>query len=88
MAACSLTHATLLRACVSLAAQEGMLTLRASGASLLLLLSLVLTAHAEVQYDAIRSTRGVQHKQPIVSDDFVVACIMVMFLLLFCFGKQ
>jgi len=59
-----------------------------TGASVLLLLFNACLVHADVQYDAIRSTRGVQHKQTLVSDDFVVACIMVMFLLLFCFGKQ
>ena len=42
----------------------------------------------EVYYDAIRSKRGVQPKQQWISDDFVVGCIMIMFLLLFCFGKQ
>eukprot|EP00326_Haptolina_ericina_P000228 CAMPEP_0181220114 /NCGR_PEP_ID=MMETSP1096-20121128/28659_1 /TAXON_ID=156174 ORGANISM="Chrysochromulina ericina, Strain CCMP281" /NCGR_SAMPLE_ID=MMETSP1096 /ASSEMBLY_ACC=CAM_ASM_000453 /LENGTH=159 /DNA_ID=CAMNT_0023312585 /DNA_START=36 /DNA_END=517 /DNA_ORIENTATION=+ len=31
----------------------------------------------------VRSTRGVQHKDPLISDDFVVGCIMIMFLLLF-----
>jgi len=41
-----------------------------------------------VRYDSICSSRGVQPFQPWVSDDFVVGCIMVMFLLLFCFGKQ
>ena len=34
----------------------------------------------------VRSTRGIQHKDPLISDDFVVACIMIMFLLLFSFG--
>lgn len=53
-----------------------------------LLLLILTTVHAEVQYDAIRSPRAVQYKQPIISDDFVVGCIMLMFLLLFCFGKQ
>ena len=38
----------------------------------------------EVYYDAIRSKRGVQPKQQWISDDFVVGCIMIMFLLLFC----
>ena len=36
------------------------------------------------RYDAICSARGVQHYTPVISDDFVVACIMIMFLLLFC----
>ena len=45
-------------------------------------------AAAQVCYDAICSTRGVEHKPLWVSDDFVVACIMVMFLFLFAFGKQ
>jgi hypothetical protein len=36
----------------------------------------------------VRSTRGVQHKDPLISDDFVVGCIMIMFLLLFCFGER
>ena len=45
-------------------------------------------AFQQVCYDAICSTRGVQHKPLWISDDFVVACIMVMFLFLFAFGKQ
>ena len=36
----------------------------------------------------MKSTRGVQHKDPLISDDFVVGCIMIMFLLLFCFGQS
>eukprot|EP00325_Prymnesiales_sp_UTEX-LB-985_P028909 CAMPEP_0174729580 /NCGR_PEP_ID=MMETSP1094-20130205/53967_1 /TAXON_ID=156173 /ORGANISM="Chrysochromulina brevifilum, Strain UTEX LB 985" /LENGTH=59 /DNA_ID=CAMNT_0015931709 /DNA_START=32 /DNA_END=211 /DNA_ORIENTATION=- len=43
---------------------------------------------AKDRHAAIQSTRGVQHADPIVSDDFVVACIMIMFLMLFAFGKQ
>ena len=39
-------------------------------------------------YDSVRSTRGVQHKTPLISDDLVVAAIMILFLCLFCFGKQ
>jgi hypothetical protein len=56
----------------------------------LMLLSWCAMSMAEVRFDAIQSTRGIQHSkvQPILSDDFVVACIMIMFLLLFCFGKQ
>ena len=34
------------------------------------------------------STRGVQHEVPLISDDLVVGAIMIMFLLLFAFGKQ
>jgi hypothetical protein len=37
---------------------------------------------------AISSTRGVQHEPPLISDDFVVGCIMIMFLMLFAFGEQ
>lgn len=43
---------------------------------------------AEASEPPVRSTRGVQHKDPIISDDFIVGCIMVMFLLLFCFGTS
>lgn len=55
-----------------------------------LLLGWCAMSMAEIRFDAIQSTRGIQHSkvQPILSDDFVVACIMIMFLLLFCFGKQ
>ena len=42
----------------------------------------------EARHAAIMSTRGIQYKDPWISDDFVVGCIMIMFLLLFCFGKQ
>ena len=49
---------------------------------------LTLSTSAEVAQPPVRSTRGVQHKDPIISDDFVVGCIMVMFLLLFCFGAR
>ena len=56
---------------------------------LLLLLALQGTvAVHEARHAAIMSTRGIQFKDPWVSDDFVVGCIMIMFLLLFCFGKQ
>ncbi|KAL1514891.1 hypothetical protein AB1Y20_003973 [Prymnesium parvum] len=44
-------------------------------------------ANAEVAQPPVRSTRGVQHKDPLISDDFIVGCIMIMFLLLFCFGQ-
>ena len=56
--------------------------------SLLLIMLLVAQIFAEVHGAPVRSKRGVQHKDPLISDDFVVACIMIMFLLLFCFGKQ
>jgi len=58
------------------------------GRLLLLLLATACQVACEVQYDAIRSKRGVQPKPRWISDDFVVGCIMIMFLLLFCFGKQ
>ena len=43
-------------------------------------------AAAKDMHAAIQSTRGVQHEVPLISDDFVVGCIMVMFLMLFAFG--
>jgi hypothetical protein len=55
---------------------------------LLLLLPQDASAVHEARYAAIMSTRGIQYKDPWISDDFVVGCIMIMFLLLFCFGKQ
>ena len=55
---------------------------------LLLLLIVTCDVLCAVQYDAIQSKRGVQPKSQWISDDFVVGCIMIMFLLLFCFGKQ
>jgi len=59
-------------------------------ARLACLLGWCAVATAEYRFDAIQSIRGVQHSkvQPIMSDNFVVGCIMLMFLLLFCFGKQ
>ena len=65
-----------------------MLRRRAANLLLPLLLLACSIALANVQYDSIHSKRGVQHKPPLISDDFIVSCIMVMFLLLFCFGKQ
>ena len=59
--------------------------------ALLLMLLLALqgaVAVHEARHAAIMSTRGIQYKDPWISDDFVVGCIMIMFLLLFCFGKQ
>ena len=50
------------------------------------LLYLPALAVAQDAHAAIQSTRGVQHKPPLVSDDFVVGCIMIMFLMLFAFG--
>ena len=50
------------------------------------LLYLPAVAVAQDAHAAIQSTRGVQHKPPLVSDDFVVGCIMIMFLMLFAFG--
>ena len=42
------------------------------------------------RFDAIQSKRGVQHAdiQPLLSDNAVVGLIMMLFLVLFCFGKQ
>ena len=40
------------------------------------------------RYAAVMSTRGTQYEHPWISDDLVVSGIMIMFLLLFCFGKQ
>ena len=54
----------------------------------LLTLSAPLAAYAQDQHAYIQSTRGVQHKPPLISDDFVVGCIMIMFLLLFAFGER
>lgn len=54
---------------------------------LLLALQGAMAVH-EARHAAIMSTRGIQYKDPWISDDFVVGCIMIMFLLLFCFGKQ
>ena len=54
---------------------------------LLLTLQGAMAVH-EARHAAIMSTRGIQYKDPWISDDFVVGCIMIMFLLLFCFGKQ
>lgn len=45
-------------------------------------------AMAQDAHAAIQSSRGVQHKQPLISDDFVVGCIMIMFLFLFAFGAR
>ena len=55
------------------------------GAALLLVTAPML-ALAQDQHAAIHSTKGVQHKLPLISDDFIVGCIMIMFLLLFAFG--
>lgn len=52
------------------------------------MLALPALALAQDQHAAIQSTRGVQHKAPLISDDFVVGCIMIMFLLLFAFGAR
>ena len=57
-------------------------------ALLVLLFAQAAEAVHEARYAAIMSTRGIQYKDPWISDDFVVGCIMIMFLLLFCFGKQ
>ena len=54
----------------------------------LLAWSAPLAAYAQDQHAYIQSTRGVQHKPPLISDDFVVGCIMIMFLLLFAFGER
>ena len=43
-------------------------------------------AAAKDMHASFQSTRGVQHEVPLISDDFVVGCIMVMFLMLFAFG--
>ena len=52
------------------------------------LLALPALAFAQDQHAAIHSTRGVQHKPPLISDDMVVGGIMIMFLLLFAFGAR
>ena len=51
-----------------------------------LLLSSVPSVLGKDEHAAIQSTKGVQHATPLISDDFVVACIMIMFLMLFAFG--
>ena len=66
---------------VSMRLQQALLLL------LLLALQGTMAVH-EARHAAIMSTRGIQFKDPWISDDFVVGCIMIMFLLLFCFGKQ
>ena len=38
------------------------------------------------EHASFQSIRGVQHAMPWISDDLVVGCIMLMFLLLFAFG--
>ena len=53
---------------------------------LLVTLGLPVLTIAQDAHAAIQSKRGVQHKLPLISDDFVVGCIMIMFLLLFAFG--
>ena len=53
-----------------------------------LALSGVAGAFAADAHAAIRSSRGVQHQTPMISDDFIVGCIMVMFLCLFAFGTR
>ena len=56
------------------------------------MLPAALSTAAAVQFDSIVSKRGVQHSspesQPYLSDDFVIVCIMVLFLALFALGKQ
>ena len=41
---------------------------------------------AKDHHAAIHSTRGQPHDDPLASDNFVVGCIMIMFLMLFAFG--
>lgn len=50
------------------------------------MLGCVTTVVGKDAHAAIHSSNGVQHKEPFISDDFVVACIMIMFLMLFAFG--
>ena len=52
------------------------------------LLGWAAAAAAQDAHAAIHSTRGVQHKAPLISDDMVVGAIMVMFLMLFAFGAS
>ena len=53
---------------------------------------LAVRSASAVQYDAIQSIRGVQHSapenQPYISDELTIACVMVLFLGLFTFGKK
>ena len=56
-------------------------------AKLPLLLMPALAAAGDM-HASFMSTRGVQHEVPLISDDLVVGAIMIMFLLLFAFGKQ
>ncbi len=56
--------------------------------SLCSLLVALPAANGQDQHAAIQSTRGVQHKPPLISDDFIVGVIMIMFLLLFAFGAR
>jgi hypothetical protein len=58
------------------------------GLAILQLVALPACAVAQDQHAAIQSTRGVQHKPPLISDDFVVGCIMILFLMLFAFGAR
>ena len=73
--------ATALRSSGGLTRRVLMLTLLAQGA-------LALEHSHQAQHAAIMSTRGIQYENPWISDDLVVSGIMIMFLLLFCFGKQ
>ena len=53
---------------------------------------LAVRSASAVQYDAIQSIRGVPRSapenQPYISDEITIACVMVLFLGLFTFGKQ
>ena len=62
------------------------MNMRSSVASTLSAFLCCSLAAGEQVHASFQSTRGVQHKAPVISDDLVVGCIMVMFLLLFAFG--
>ena len=47
------------------------------------LLLLPAVALCQDAHAAIQSSQGVQHKPPLISDDLIVGCIMIMFLMLF-----
>ena len=54
----------------------------------IVLMAMAAPAAAQDMHAAIQSTRGVQHKLPLISDDVVIGAIMIMFLMLFAFGMR
>ena len=74
--------------CRAVVAQRTATRTRSRAFEFFLLLVLPALALAQDQHAAIQSTRGVQHKPPLISDDIIVGCIMIMFLLLFAFGAR